>query len=118
MHYPTGVTINGYHYRIQYVPTGREVDAELEAGCVGCCSPGVVRVLATQEPLPILDTIIHEILHGILLRNRMLQVAFKADMEEPFVDELALQLALILVNNGWITLPTAHPPVTIRINPE
>jgi hypothetical protein len=62
-----------------------------------------------------LDTLIHEILHAVFNRNRMLKAALKsADLEEPFIDNLASELAILLSVNGWVK-PGESPPITQRI---
>lgn len=119
MEYPTSITIRGYTYRIEYVDTPKEVDTDFEKGFwLGQCSSGVIRVLAKQEPFGILDTLIHEILHAIFNKNKMLKAALQStEMEEPFIDTLASELASFLTQNGWAA-PTKSPLITKRIVQE
>jgi hypothetical protein len=66
-----------------------------------------------------LDTLIHEIMHAVFNRNRMLKAALKsADLEEPFIDNLAAELAILLTVNGWVEQSEESPPVTERIVSE
>lgn len=117
MKYPTSITIKGHPYRIEYVDTPQEVDDDFAGGrWLGQCCNNVIRVLATQGSFGILDTLIHEMLHAVFSRNRMLKAALQsADMEEPFIDTLASELAVLLAENGWIEQSEEDLPITERI---
>jgi len=118
--YPTAVTIKGYRYTVEYVNLSREVDTDFENTCwVGSWDTDTIRVLATQRPYAIFDTIIHEILHMVFHKNKMLLAALSSkDLEEPFIDALATELAHLLTQNKWVKLPDVAPPVTQRILKE
>lgn len=120
MKYPTSVTIKGYTYRIEYVDTPQEVAVDFEQGLwLGQCADDVIRVLRQREPFSILDTLIHEILHAVFNRNKMLKAALQSEvMEEPFIDNLASELAILLFENGWVEQSEEGPPITERIVPE
>lgn len=119
MEYPTSVTVKGHTYRIEYVDTHQEVDADFDKGLwLGQCAGDVIRVLVQQEPFSIMDTLIHEILHAVFNRNKMLKAALQSEaMEEPFIDNLASELAILLSENSWVEQPKDKPPVTERIVP-
>lgn len=116
MDYPTSITIKGHIYRIEYVATSQEVEDDFAEGLwLGQCCNDVIRVLASQEPFAVLDTLIHEILHAIFNRNKMLKAALQsADMEEPFIDTLAAELAVVLDDTGF-TASLEKPSITERI---
>jgi len=120
MKYPTEITVKGYPYTIEYVNLPREVAANFEhTSWWGSCDGDVIRVLATLKPYAILDTTVHEILHTIFHKNKMLPAALSSqDLEEPFIDTLATELTQLLVQNKWVELPTVAPPVTHRILKE
>ena len=119
MKYPTSVTICGYIYQIEYVETPLEVDDDFAPGhWLGQCCGNTIRVLATQEPFGILDTLIHEILHAVFNKHPMLKQALQsADTEEPFINTLAMELANLLTQNGWATTKK-QPTITHRISQE
>lgn len=120
MKYPTSVTVKGHTYRIEYVDTSQEVDVDFEKGLwLGQCASDVIRVLRQQEPFSIMDTLIHEILHAVFNRNKMLKAALQSEaMEEPFIDNLASELAILLAENDWVEQPEESPPITERIVQE
>lgn len=120
MKYPTSITIKGYTYKIEYVSTPQEVDTDFENRFwLGQCNNDTIRIWASQEPFGILDTLAHEILHAIFNRNKMLKAALQSEeMEEPFIDTLATELASLLALNGWATPPAKSPPITKRITQE
>jgi len=120
MNYPSEVTVKGYPYTIEYVNLPREVGPNLDQTTwLGSCNQDVIRTLATLEPYAILDTLIHEILHVIFHKNQLLASALSsADLEEPFIDTLALELAQLLTQNNWVDLPLESPPITHRIVTE
>ena len=117
MNYPTNITIKSYPYKIEYVETSREVDTDFESGhWLGQCVGETIRVLADQKPIGILDTLIHEVLHAVFNRNRMLREVVKSkNMEESFIDTLATELTILLIENGWIKQMEEGPPITKRI---
>ncbi len=118
MNYPTSITIKGYPYRIEYVATHKEVDDDFEdRQWLGQIThgDGVIRVLAEQRPFGVLDTLLHEILHAVFNRNRMLRAALQSDdTEEPFIDTLSTELALLITENCLET-PLKLPPITRRL---
>lgn len=119
MKYPTSVSIRGHDYRIEYVDQLREVDSDFECThYIGTVGSGAIRCYAHQTKLNILDTLIHEMLHALFTRNKMLVTAVKSNMEENFISTLASDMALLLHDNGWVQLPKQPPPITVRINPE
>ncbi len=119
MKFPVEITIRGYVYRIEYVEYQREVDRDFESeDYLGTCDDKVIRVLVTKPLLTILDTIIHEVLHALFNRNKMLKTAIMPDMEEAFITTLASEITLILLDNKLVTLPAKGPPITTRIVPE
>lgn len=118
MRYPTEICVRGYNYRIEYVEYGREVDRDFEsADYLGTVDASVIRVLITESPLTILETLVHEVLHAIFTRNKMLRSAVKSSLEEEFVTTLASEVALILRENDLVKFPKG-PPITTRIAPE
>jgi hypothetical protein len=122
MKYPTSIIVKRHTYTIEYVPTKREVDGNLvREDLVGQAfySPekdrsGTIRVFCDQETSAIIDTLVHEILHAIFAHNNMLAAAIKHGMDEPFIDTLATELMLVLLENGFITAK-GKPPLTERI---
>jgi hypothetical protein len=115
---PTAVTIRGFEYSIEYVSQYQEVDTNLVltdlVGQVSSGNPGCIHVLATQPPIGILDTLIHEILHVIFARNAVLTAAIRPEIgDEAFVTTLGNELAVLLTENKWINMP-AHVTPTIR----
>ncbi len=122
MNFPRKVIILGYEYKIDYVPTNREVDTHLDSdGLLGQVSYSNdkhhIRVNASQTAIGVLDTLIHEILHSLLQRNTLLRASIKSEVgEEAFVDTLACEVAYLLVSNGWIELPENVPVTEKRIN--
>lgn len=124
MKYPVQIRIKGYTYRIEYVQTQREVDESFESGSyLGSCISGqggddyTIRVLATQPMIGVWDTLLHEILHAILLKNKALQALIVEGKEEAFVDALSTEVAYFLIDNCFIS-QMKPPPITTRINPE
>lgn len=118
MKFPTEINIRGYTYRIEYVENPREVDHDFEStNYLGSCSPKVIRILVKQTRLSFVDSLVHEILHAILIRNPMLKQALKNNMEESFVTTMAGEIAEILLNNELIN-SLEPPPITVRINPK
>lgn len=119
MRYPVEVTVKGYKYEIQYVVNPKEVDSDFEGtGYLGSCNDNVIRILALQTSFGMLDTLIHELLHVIFTRNKMLKMAIKAGMEESFIDALATEWAVILTQNGWVKSPKGNPPITRRFTKD
>lgn len=117
MKYPTSVIVKGHTYKIEYVDTHQEVDVDFDKGLwLGQCSDGVIRVLFQRGLFSVMDTLIHEILHAVFNRNKLLKATLKSeDMEEPFIDNLASELAILLYENGWVEQPEESPPITERI---
>jgi len=121
LQFPRVVRIRGYEYVIDYVNKPREVDRDLAiVDLVGQCAPGnpgCIRVLTTQQSIGILDTVIHEILHAIFNRNTVLPAAIRPEIgAEAFIGALGIELANLLVDNGWIKLPETVKPTDVRIN--
>lgn len=121
MKFPVTIRILGYDYRIEYLEYQREVDTDF--GCdnyLGTCDcdAGVIRILATASPLAVIDTLIHEVLHAIFTRNKMLKTAVQPDVEENFIATLASEFALLLFDNKLVDFSTESPPITTRIVPE
>ncbi len=117
MKYPTSVVVKGHTYKIEYVDTHQEVDADFEDRLwLGQCADGVLRILNQREHFDVMDTLIHEIMHAVFNRNRLLKASLKSsDLEEPFIDALASELAVLLSENGWLGQPEESPPITRRI---
>ena len=119
MRYPVEIHIRGYDYRIEYVEYGREVDRDFECeDYLGTCGSCVIRVLISEPLTTILDTLVHEVLHAIFTRNKMLKTAIKRGMEEEFITTLASDIALLLLDNDLVKFPAKGPPVTTRIVPK
>lgn len=119
MKYPTSIRIRGHEYQIEYVEYPREVDEDFEAeNYLGTVSADTIRVLSGQPFLDLLETLIHEILHAIMLRNKLFKTTLKNGVEENFVTALAAEIALILLDNGLVKEPARVPPITTRIKPE
>lgn len=119
MKFPVEITIRGYYYRIEYLKYQREVDRDFESeDYLGTCDSSVIRVLVTESKLTMVETLVHEVLHAILTRNKMLGSAIKYNLMEEFVTTLASEIALILLDNELLTFPAAGPPITTRIVPE
>jgi hypothetical protein len=121
MNYPRSVRVRGYPHLIDYVNKPREVDRDLAAtDLLGqCCpgNPGHLRVLTTQCPVGILDSVIHEILHVIFHKNAILTAALRPEIgDEAFISALGVELANLLVDNGWVELPETVEPTETRIN--
>ena len=118
MKYPVEIRIRGYHYRIEYVEHQREVDRDLESDIyLGTCDSNVIRVFAKCSLISLVDTLIHEVLHAIFTRNKMLKIALKHGVEEYFITTLASEIASILLDNELVKLPAKGPPITTRIVP-
>lgn len=120
MKYPTSVTVKGHIYKIEYVGTHQEVDVDFDKGLwLGQCAGDTIRVLSQPEPFRVMDTLIHEILHAVFNRNKLLKATLKSeDIEESFIDNLASELAILLFENGWVGQPEESPPITERIVQE
>ena len=119
MKFPVEITIRGYYYRIEYLEYQREVDRDFECeDYLGTCDSSVIRVLATQSHLAMLETLTHEVLHAIFTRNKTLGAAVKPKLMEEFVTTLSSEIALILFDNQLVTFPVKGPPITTRIIPE
>lgn len=119
MKYPVEIRIHGYNYRIEYLEYQREVDRDFESeDYLGTCDSSVIRVLATKSRLSLLETLVHEVLHAIFTRNKMLKSAIKHNLGEEFVTTLAAEIALLLLDNELVKFPTKGPPITVRIVPE
>lgn len=120
--YPTSITINGADFKIEYVGTQKEVDNDMEIetywGSVSY-EEYVIRIWAGQQPISILDTLLHETLHAIFNANRLLMSAIgNTKTEEAFITALASQLADTLVRSGVISLPEKQPVLTQRSNDD
>lgn len=119
MKYPTSVYIRGHDYRVEYVEQMREVDRDFECeNYLGTVCDRVIRLHARQSKLNLLDSLIHEILHALFTRNKMLKAAVDSDLEEDFIATLASDVALLLQDSDWFKHPTQKPPITTRIVPE
>ena len=56
-------------------------------------------------------------LHAIFHRTEVLEKSIRSEIgEEAFIDTLATQLSVLLVENKWITLPKNVKPTVKRIN--
>jgi hypothetical protein len=65
----------------------------------------------------ILDSVIHEILHVIFNKNPVLTAALRPEIgDEAFIGALGVELANLLVDNGWVQLPETVKPTETRIN--
>jgi hypothetical protein len=122
MIFPRKVVVRGYSQDIDYVATSREVEQDFAnddfVGQVCQSDPGAgkIRIKATREPIRVLDTLVHEILHCIFQRNPLLTASVRPEIgEEAFIDTLGCELAYLLVSNQWITLPDEVPVTTTRI---
>lgn len=121
MKFPTEINVRGHEYLIEYVECQREVDRDFESeNYLGVCDcdSRVIRVLVTKPPLAMFETLIHEVIHAIFTRNKMLKTALKPDIEEEFITTLASEVALILFDNQLVKFPAKGPPITTRIVPE
>jgi ADP-dependent phosphofructokinase/glucokinase len=119
MKFPVEIRIRGHNYRIEYVESQREVEVDFESDAfIGTVDDNAIRVFVTKSLLTMVDTLIHEVLHAIFTRNKMLKTAFRPDMEESFITTLAGEIALILFDNELVKFPTKGPPITTRIVPE
>jgi len=115
MKYPTEVTIRGVTYQIQYHDESLEVDCELKRELLGRINhrKRVIRIYRPQPSFDLLETLLHEVLHGVFARNQALNLALRSDeVVEPFIDALTSELSLLFIENGWITLPKQQPPAT------
>ena len=116
---PTNVRVGGFEYIIEYVGCSQEVDDDLT--CTNLLgqvrhtgSPGYIRVLTTQQPIGILDTLIHEILHAIFASNELLRTAIRPKIgDEAVLAALGRALAVLLIENKWVQMP-AHMQPTVR----
>ena len=120
---PRAVRVRGYPYVIDYVDTSREVDRDLaDNNLLGqCCpgNPGHLRILTTQCGMGILDSVIHEILHIIFIKNPLLAAVLRPEIgDETTISALANELAFLLIDNGWIKMPEVVTSTAIRINPD
>jgi len=121
VNFPTEICIRGHNYRIEYVEYQREVDPDFESGeYLGTCDcdSKVLRILVTRPLLAMFETLIHEVLHAIFTRNKMLKTALKPDIEEEFITTLASEIALLTFDNELVKFPAKGPPITTRIVPE
>lgn len=120
MKFPIELLIRGHNYRIEYVEYQREVDPDFESGeYLGTCDcdSKVLRILVTRPMLAMFETLIHEVLHAIFTRNKMLKTALQPDIEEEFITTLASEIALLMFDNQLVKFPV-KPPITTRIVPE
>lgn len=112
---PDNVVICGKRYSISYVPDMVKADIDRRSPCWGQIDPQTrsIRLYEGEgdhkrQPEDILDTLIHEVLHGILSDTKWLRHCLKDEgrngVEEVVVDQLANQVADTFVRNGWLTL--------------
>jgi hypothetical protein len=116
MSYPSELWIRGVHYSVEYVTNSREVQTDFDsASFAGVCDnvTYTLRVHTDQAPMEVIDTLVHEVIHAILNRNRTLKACIRGS-EEDFVHTLAIDVAQFLVENGLMTLEE-KPPVTTRL---
>jgi len=115
MKYLKKIRIKGYEYDISYVPTGEEVSRNFSTSLLGQCTSSPknssIRIFSDQTKIGILETLIHETLHALFYRNPLL--AKYVNDEESFIETLALEIAIILIENKLVNLPK-KPPITRR----
>lgn len=117
MKYPVELTIRGYTYKVEYLMHHREVDRDFESDdYLGTVDSKTIRVLATVPLSQIVETLIHEALHALFTRNKMLKTALRANMEEMFINTLAADITRLLFDSRLVNLPK-KPPITTRIVP-
>ena len=103
---PQKINILGVDYAVTYTATPSDVDIYKRTSCWGQIDfwTRTMRVYDNHRPdADILETILHEVLHGIL---EALHVDLKVTMTEKgsddTIDLIALGLADVLVRNGWL----------------
>jgi hypothetical protein len=118
MKLPTAITIRGVDYTIEYVAQSAEVPTVINCedkkylGYIDYNSR-TIRVCTEQPNRCILESLIHELIHGVLDRNPMLLKEVVLN-EEAFVDGVAIEIVDLLVENNLIT-EVALPELTKRI---
>ena len=122
--WPAELNICGLTYSVEYVALDQEVDGELfdkAQGQITYC-PRAIRIMAGAKPRKrqvddILDTLIHEIVHGILEATPVLDGVLMPEQEkvkEHAVTEFCRLFTDVLVRNGLIVLPKNRPELTKR----
>lgn len=120
MKLPTAITIRGVDYTIEYVANSAEVPTVINCedkkylGYIDYNSR-TIRVCTTQPNRCILESLIHELIHGVLDRNPLLlKAVLNNNNEESFVDSVAIEIVDLLVENNLIT-EVALPELTKRL---
>jgi len=105
MRKPNSVNILGINYTIQYVANPAEVDMYKRESLWGQIDfwTRSIRIYDNGRSMEdILQTIFHEVIHGIVCDLHM--KAFNSNTDHEEIDLLALGLTDVLVRNGWICL--------------
>ena len=103
---PTSVNILGKVYAIQYMSKPSDVDIYKRLSLWGQIDfwSRTIRVYEGERTPPdLLETIIHEVIHGIASELELKPLK-DGDKAEETVSLLALALADVLHRNGWLTL--------------
>jgi hypothetical protein len=104
MELPPSVLIGGKTYEITTVPEG---------DCYGMCDFDIQTITIRDgcHPQQRLDTVLHEIIHGIIYEGDLYHAIKK---EEALVRPLASSLTAVLLNNpalmAFINASLNHPP--------
>jgi hypothetical protein len=125
MGWPDKLNIAGIEYPVEYVALDQEVDrdvAECAQGQIVYC-PRAIRILVGKQVRKrgsddILETILHELLHGIFEAAPMLaREVFGSKTEEekePILTELCRLLHDTLGRNKLLRVPKGRPRITER----
>jgi len=111
MKLPTSLCIKGTDYKIEYVEQYDEVDTEGHFFGIIDYENKIIRIFVSYGESMTLETLIHEVLHSIMFRNKALARMVKD--EEDFVVTLANELATLLTDNGLVY--DLEFPITKRI---
>lgn len=119
---PAQIRINGWPIKITSVPLqeSSEDAGEFDGG------KGVIKIRDDQEGLHLIDTVLHEVLHGILFHQGREPGCKK---EEPYVRAIATGLTGFLSDNPdflkWLVtsfhntnIPTAGNPCSTKRAPQ
>jgi len=100
---PTEVNILGKTYSIQYVDNPADVDLYRRKSLWGQIDywTRTIRIYDKERtPADLLETVLHEVLHGIASELELKQL--QGDDNEEALGILALALADVLARNGWL----------------
>lgn len=125
MSWPDKLNIAGIEYPVKYVALDQEVDSEIAEQAQGQITycPRAIRVMAGcptrhRRLEDIMETLLHEILHGVFEAAPLLVGEIFGDKEglarEPVITELCRLLCDTLNRNNLLRIPRGRPEITKR----